>query len=458
MGKQYNAFNTGDLMRIFKIIVLCLLMGFSALSSQEFRPLKFLITFTPHSNSEELFRALDTYTEKLSYTQSYHFLINCDENDDAFNNQDVIERLQSYANIQINFIKNWTWVKAQNYLIDELIDLYDCVIVANEQQIPEARNFDIPIAEQMLKNFPTLDGVITMQAPMPHRGYHEYRADLLKGHISIASNSLYIIGKNYYQRFNHVYFPGYNESFYAHEELGIISKILRKEYVIYTIFTASYERSNNNQDYDLFKSRRLGFYDLPEAALQEAMPLDWSILICTIEGREQCFEYITNKLWRQIEAAGLQDKIEILVYKDKRGEHTTGHKRSVLLNQSKGKYVCCVDDDDDLHDEYVSMIYNAILDDKDCVSLVGIRTHNGQWPSIFIHSAQYDDYFTKDGIDYRPPNHLNPLKRAIGIQFLFPNITISEDSAWTFAIAASKIVQTESVITTPYYFYKYVDK
>ncbi|MCX5922442.1 MAG: glycosyltransferase [Candidatus Dependentiae bacterium] len=184
----------------------------------------------------------------------------------------------------------------------------------------------------------------------------------------------------------------------------------------------------------------------------------WSILICTLEERKESFKRIYNKLQRQILVNNLSDQVEVLFFKDNR-EHSIGFKRNALLQQSQAEYVCCVDDDDDVHDFYVPMIYEKLLQSPDCVSLVGVMTTNGKNPETFIHSIEYNNkYCTENGVHLRPPNHLNPVKRSIALQFLFPENNYGEDRSWTLDMAHSGLLQTEAVIDVPYYFYQYDGK
>ena len=101
------------------------------------------------------------------------------------------------------------------------------------------------------------------------------------------------------------------------------------------------------------------------------------------------------------------------------------------------------------------MIYEKLQKNPDCVSLKGIITFDGANPRIFIHSIKYDHYFEKDGIYYRPPNHLNTIKRSIAIQFQFPNENTFEDTNWAMQIARSKLLNVEEEILEPFYFYNY---
>lgn len=183
----------------------------------------------------------------------------------------------------------------------------------------------------------------------------------------------------------------------------------------------------------------------------------WSILICTLDEREASFKRIYTKLYDQIIAQGLEDQVEILFFKDNR-KYSVGFKRNSLVAQSSGEYICFIDDDDDVHENYIAMIYEALYTKPDCVSLVGVMTVNGKNPEIFIHSIKYDSWCKRDGIYYRPPNHLNPVKKSIASQFKFPEINMGEDAAQSMAMARSGLLKVEATIDEPYYFYMYDDK
>lgn len=184
--------------------------------------------------------------------------------------------------------------------------------------------------------------------------------------------------------------------------------------------------------------------------------IKWSILIPTIVERAPVFEKLYAELTRQITALDLNNQIEILYFRDKRGENLVGFKRNLLLEKSLGEYTCFVDDDDLVHENYIQMIYEKLLTSPDCVSLTGIITENGRNPRKFIHSIKYSTWFTsEDKIHYRPPNHLNPIKRTITSQFKFPLKNCSEDKDWSMQIYRSKLLKTEVEITEPYYFYRF---
>ncbi len=178
----------------------------------------------------------------------------------------------------------------------------------------------------------------------------------------------------------------------------------------------------------------------------------WSILICTLEERVLSFDKLYKNLQKQIEKACLEDQIEVLYFLDNR-EKSIGYKRNWLLAKSKGEYVSCIDDDDAVHDNYIGMIYEKLLEKPDCISLTGIISYKNEHKRVFIHSLAYTSYYEKDQVYYRPPNHLNPIKRSIAIQFLFPENNYGEDTSWAMQLASSGLLQKEAIIDEPYYFY-----
>ena len=160
----------------------------------------------------------------------------------------------------------------------------------------------------------------------------------------------------------------------------------------------------------------------------------WSILIPTIKDRGKVFKQLYYELTKQIRALNLTDKVEIIYFRDKRNENPVGFKRNLLLDKSLGEYVCFIDDDDLVHENYIQMIYEKLLQNPDCVSLTGIITINNKTSRKFIHSVEYTSLFDQDSIACRPPNHLNPIKRSIAIQFKFPLENVGEDTAWAMQI------------------------
>ena len=193
-----------------------------------------------------------------------------------------------------------------------------------------------------------------------------------------------------------------------------------------------------------------------------------SILICSIVGRELLLQNLVNELKRQ--SISKTDDVEILMEVDNK-EISTGAKRNILLKRARGDYICFVDDDDKVSYDYVAKILEAVESNPDCCSLVGLLIRNLNrktlrrmrrrrekvsldeiQSNLFIHSLKYKEWFEKDGVYYRCPNHLNVVKRELALQVGFSDVSQSEDRAYSLKLFP--LLKTESVIEGIIYYYE----
>lgn len=173
-----------------------------------------------------------------------------------------------------------------------------------------------------------------------------------------------------------------------------------------------------------------------------------SILICSLEERKEYLNRLTEKLKLQ----NKYEDVEICVYTDNK-ENSIGTKRNSLLNNAKGKYVCFIDDDDMVSDNYIDLVREGCFTDKDCISLNGVITFDGQNAKQFIHSIKYNSYFEENDIYYRPPNHLNAIKKELVKDIKFEEINYGEDTDWAMKICNLGILKTEHEIQEIIYLY-----
>jgi len=180
----------------------------------------------------------------------------------------------------------------------------------------------------------------------------------------------------------------------------------------------------------------------------------FSILIATLESRREQFERLYERLTGQIERASSSEETEIVHFRDDR-QHSVGHKRNWLVAQAQGEFVAFVDDDDEVSDDYVALIVQALQAhaDVDCLGITGIITFRGTRPRLFVHSLRYRRYFSKGGRYYRPPYHLNPIRRSIALRYPFEDISYSEDIDWAMRLCRDGALKKEFFIEQPIYHY-----
>jgi glycosyltransferase involved in cell wall biosynthesis len=181
-----------------------------------------------------------------------------------------------------------------------------------------------------------------------------------------------------------------------------------------------------------------------------------SILICTIDSRKELFDKLCYKLTKQILDKNLENEVEILYLSDNK-ELPVGMKRNILLSNATGKFSCFVDDDDDIDKDYIKEIHKVITEnpDIDCIGIKGKIISKNLGTKEFIHSIRYKNYSEDKEYYYRPPNHLNPIKKELIQHFTFPMISFGEDTDWALKIADSGVLLKEVFIDKVLYYYNF---
>jgi len=178
-----------------------------------------------------------------------------------------------------------------------------------------------------------------------------------------------------------------------------------------------------------------------------------SILIPTLPVRIDSYASLIKNISNQIKKNNLEDKVQILTFLDTK-ELSVGEKRNILLRSSIGKYVCFIDDDDLISEDYLQEIFNAISHDADCITFLGEYVEQG-FKKDFVISTMNRDNYNEPNCFYRLPNHLCPVKREIALSCLFSNKNYGEDS--DYASKINKYIKNEYHIRKKLYFYMYDD-
>jgi glycosyltransferase involved in cell wall biosynthesis len=162
-------------------------------------------------------------------------------------------------------------------------------------------------------------------------------------------------------------------------------------------------------------------------------------------------ETLVDGLKEQIKKNKLSKEVEILT--NDRMDITVGQKRNELIEQSKGKFVAFIDDDDEVHTDYLKLIVETIKEDEkiDCIGINGVIIFDKLYTRKWFVSMTYGDWYEKESVFYRTPNHLSPIKREIAIKCKFPDLNFGEDR--NFSNLVFPLLKTEAIIDTPLYVY-----
>jgi glycosyltransferase involved in cell wall biosynthesis len=174
-----------------------------------------------------------------------------------------------------------------------------------------------------------------------------------------------------------------------------------------------------------------------------------SILIPSLDERRKSLDVLKAELTNQIG----KKNVEVLSLSDSR-QMTIGQKRNMLLMQSTGEYVTFIDDDDWVTADYIEKVVNAVSKNPDCSSLTGEIRFSDGYSRPFIHSLRYDKWIDdhQEKVYYRPPNHLNAVRREVAVRVGFPSWNNGEDRA--FSMGIKPMLKKEQWIDGVIYNYK----
>ncbi len=135
-----------------------------------------------------------------------------------------------------------------------------------------------------------------------------------------------------------------------------------------------------------------------------------SILIPTVPSRKAKLAKLLDKLEKQV-----TDEVQIIcLYDNKRW--SLGAKRNKLIHLADSKYICFVDDDDDVTDDYVDKILLATEQDPDLITF-----------NVRYTSDSGEDYLCSYSNGERPA-HIHVWRKE-NIKD-FPDKSAGEDTRW----------------------------
>ena len=157
--------------------------------------------------------------------------------------------------------------------------------------------------------------------------------------------------------------------------------------------------------------------------------IDLSILILSIPSR---FDKLNNLL-QILDSQITNDRVEVLTLVDNKSFHIY-EKRNELLDMSRGKYTCFLDDDDSVSDDYVPTILNSIDNNP-----------------LVPNGNGYNDIM-------RPPFHMCPFSSKISKSERFRENYSSggqscEDADWLLRLYPK--VKSQTVLDKTLHYYNY---
>ena len=180
-----------------------------------------------------------------------------------------------------------------------------------------------------------------------------------------------------------------------------------------------------------------------------------TILTPTLHSRFETLKKLHDELYYQIQSKPVQ----VLWLGDNKSM-SVGEKRNILKSIAKGEWVCYIDDDDFISDNYIDTILKAIDEnsDKKVICFRGEQTTDGVLDAPFQYDVNFGRNFKKeiDGQKWKVmiPDHLCVWKRN-AITKDFPLKNLSEDHIWAKEMALTYTDKDQVLLDHTLYEYHY---
>lgn len=162
-----------------------------------------------------------------------------------------------------------------------------------------------------------------------------------------------------------------------------------------------------------------------------------SILVPTIPSRRKIFRKLMDELDRQhdniLEYHWTLGEIEVLWNRSKpflEGGLSIGEKRESLVHRASGKYLCFLDDDENIAPNYLETLLRLCQEDKDVCTFRNLSRFDNYWCVVDLSLNNPNEQSRSDDMVLRKPWHICPVKSHYAKQHPFPKSNYGEDWEW----------------------------
>lgn len=175
-----------------------------------------------------------------------------------------------------------------------------------------------------------------------------------------------------------------------------------------------------------------------------------SLLIPAIPERANQLIGLLNKLDKQLadyyDNHSILGMVEIIVDDSRRfldGGPSIGAKRDSLVQRAIGKYLCFMDDDDDIAPNYLEQLIRLCNNDPDIVTFRCFFTNDYYWTLLNMSIInKVNEEANPNGIIQRTPWHICPVRAEYAKRETFSDISHNED--WEWISKVMQYVKTEA--------------
>lgn len=200
--------------------------------------MKLLIKLPSRSRPQKLLSIIAEY-QKMRTLDTTRFLITLDEDDSMTNTPAVKNVLNMWGNMTVIFGESLSKIDAVNRDLNEYTGEWDVVLLASDDMHPVVKGYDEIILNDMAKYYGDTDGVLW---------YND-------GFVGDKLNTLCILGRKYYERFNYIYHPDYVSLWCDNEFMDVANMLGKQQYIDRVIIEHRHPMNTRQTKMDALYSR-----------------------------------------------------------------------------------------------------------------------------------------------------------------------------------------------------------
>lgn len=190
--------------------------------------MKILVKFPTRARPSQFLKTLTGYKSLSTNDSLVHYLVSIDKDDLSMQNSYLTNALIEMNNVSVSYGFSENKIHAINRDIEKIKD-WDVLVLGCDDMICQVQGWDDILRNEMFEHFTDLDGVL-------------WHSD---GYVHERLNTLPIIGRKYYERFNYIYNPSYTSLWADNEFMEVANGLGKQKYFPECLFR--HEHFSNNR-------------------------------------------------------------------------------------------------------------------------------------------------------------------------------------------------------------------
>lgn len=215
---------------------------------------RILVVFPTRSRPSKFWYALNALMHYAADKFQIIYRVVIDDNDKSMNTPAVLDRLRTVDGLSFTLGESKSKIHAINRSMVDMHMNWDILVLLSDDMICQVAGWDNMLRAEMNSNFPDSDGVL----------FHWDGDGRTKIHANgTGLNTMCILGRKYYERFQTIYNPEYI-SLWCDNEFTEVADILGKQYRSQLVLFRHDHFSNNGTKPDDLMKKTQSFYSQDE--------------------------------------------------------------------------------------------------------------------------------------------------------------------------------------------------